>query len=244
MNEKFFTRRIKATASTLRRVISDQPKVESNVDESEVVQSYREAMNTGSTAPAIKQTEAEAPKKETAKLLVLRAPLPAKEEPVLKTENAFADMSEHNARAPANSGMEPQVTSSKLILMAKDAVTSELENSIPDRINELISDIAPKRVANIFAENSEEYINTAVSTYAPEKIISMVEKMAPGMIRDEVTTTVSEKVAERLAIEMPDGLDATVARIVQEEMQGSFGETVTQKIRKLVHDELTHVLKP
>jgi len=243
MNDIFFTRRIKATASTLRRVISDKPVEESEISQEDVADSYRAAMTTESVARPLPKFETSSLRKESAKLLVLRAPLPMKEETVLKEDNAFADMGEHNARPPANSVVEPNISNTKLLLMAQDAVETQIDNIAPDRILTLINEITPDRMRNIFADSGEAHVDRAVQAYAPEKISALVEKITPAIIESEVSLTVAEKVTERLAEELPGGIEASVGRIVQEEMQGAFGYSVTRKIRQLIREELNSVLK-
>lgn len=245
MSDIFFTRRIKATASTLRRVISDKPAQQPEISASDVSESYRASMASENTARALPKVETtpSAPRKDSAKLLVLRAPLPAKEETILKDDNAFADMGEHNARPPANSVVEPNISNTKLMLMAQDAVETQIDAIAPDRIRSLISDVAPDHMKNIFADTGQDYVDMAIKEHAPNQISALVEKIAPTLVENEISATVAEKVTERLAHELPGGIEASVSRIVQEEMQGAFGYSVTRKIRQLIQEELRVALK-
>jgi|GEM_PF-6593095 len=234
MSDKFFTRRIKATANTLRRVIADEPQVDQSVNEREVAQSYRAAVHGGRRVDT-SSSETNSAKLEPAKLLVLKRPLNQNTE---RRDNAFSDIDQGGNSSAANSVVEPAVTNGKLMLMAENAVKVQLDELGPERVQNLIEEIAPVRIANIFAENSEALVSLAVNNFAPKQISDLVDEIAPNIIAQEVTSVVSDKVAERLAEEMPDGLEGTVLRVVKEEMQGAFGYSVTRKIRQLIREEI------
>ena len=234
MSDKFFTRRIKATANTLRRVISDAPQVDQSVDEAEVSLSYSAAMQGGSRA-SVRPIEPAAAKAEPAKLLILRRPLDQKSE---RRDNAFADLGEVSNTPAANSIIAPAVTNAKLMKMAESAVHSQLDELGPERIQNMIEDIAPVRIANIFSENGADFVGQAVSAFAPAQIDALVNQIAPGIIETEVAQIVSEKVTSRLEAELPGGMEESVLRVVKEEMQGAFGYSVTRKIRQLIREEI------
>ena len=234
MSDKFFTRRIKATANTLRRVIADEPQVDQSVDEAEVAQSYQAAMQGRATA-VVRPTEPIPAKSEPAKLLILKRPI---EQKASRRDNAFADLGEANNVPPANSGVAPAVTNAKLLLMAENAVHAQLDNLGPERIQNLIEEIAPIRIANIFAENSADFVGQAVSAFAPAQIDALVNEIAPSIIENEVAQVVSEKVAQRLETELPGGIEESVLRLVKDEMQGAFGYSVTRQIRQLIREEI------
>lgn len=244
MNDMFFTRRIKATASTLRRVISDAPVAKIDVEEAEVAASYRAAMHVGAhaTAPEQKEPKPLKPKKESAQLLILRAPLPPKEDALDRHDNAFSDVGEIAKRPAANSQIEPGVTNSKLMLMAENAVDAKLDEIAPERIQELIEDIAPVRIANIFAQTSAGYVEQAVDAFAPEKIGALVSDMAPSIVEKEVAEAVSAKVSERLAQELPNGLEASVLSHVKGAMDERMDEVATRIVKQEMHDGMDDVV--
>jgi hypothetical protein len=233
MSDKFFTRRIKATANTLRRVIADDPQVDQSVKEADVAQSYQAAV-LGRSNVVAHPAEPTTVRAEPAKLLILKRPL----NQIERRENAFSDISESNNVPAANSTVAPAVTNAKLMLMAENAVHMQLDVLGPERIQNLIEEIAPVRIANIFAENGANFASQAVNAFAPEQINALVSEMVPSMIAEEVSNAVGEKVAERLAVELPGGMEASVLRAVKEEMQGAFGYSITRKIRQLIHEEI------
>jgi hypothetical protein len=233
MSDKFFTRRIKATANTLRRVIADTSQVDQSVKEADIAQSYQAAVH-GHSSTVTRPMEPARTRAEPAKLLILKRPLDHSE----RKENAFADIGEAGNAPAANSVVAPAVTNAKLMLMAENAVNTQLDKLGPERVQNLIEDIAPVRIANIFAENGADFVSQAVNAFAPEQISALVTGMAPSIIADEVSQAVSEKVAEHLASELPGGMEASVLRVVKEEMQGAFGYSITRKIRQLIHEEI------
>jgi hypothetical protein len=244
MNDMFFTRRIKATASTLRRVISDAPVAKMDVEEAQVAASYRAAMHIGAHAPKTAQTSPKPlkSKKESAQLLILRAPLPPKEDVLDQHDNAFSDIDGMAKRPPANSRIEPGVTNSKLMLMAENAVDAKLDEMGPERIQHLIEEIAPVRIANIFAQTSAGYVEQAVEAFAPESIADLVSKMAPAIVEKEVTDSVSEKVSARLAQELPGGLEASVSRHVTDALNDRMDDVVTRVVKQEMHDGMDDVV--
>ncbi len=234
MSDKFFTRRIKATANTLRRVIADAPQVDQSVQEADVAQSYQAAVQ-GRMSAAPRVTERATVQSEPAKLLILKRPIEQKTE---RHDNAFADLGDAHKASPANSIIAPAVTNAKLMGMAENAVHAQLDDLGPARIQSLIEEIAPVRMANIFAENGEELVGQAVNAFAPAQIDALVNEIAPSIIEHEVSQVVSEKVALRLEAELPGGMEESVLRVVKEEMQGAFGYSVTRKIRQLIREEI------
>ena len=159
MSDKFFTRRIKATANTLRRVIADAPQVDQSVQEADVAQSYQAAVQ-GRMSAAPRVTERATVQSEPAKLLILKRPIEQKTE---RHDNAFADLGDAHKASPANSIIAPAVTNAKLMGMAENAVHAQLDDLGPARIQRFIEDIAPVRIANIFADNGEELVGQAVT---------------------------------------------------------------------------------
>lgn len=228
-----FLRRIKATANTLSNVIADEPRVDQSVKEADVAESYQAAVH-GRSNVAAHPEEPTTARAEPATLLILKRPL----KQIERRENAFADISEANNVPAANSVVAPAVTNAKLMLMAGNAVHMQLDALGPGRIQNLIEEIPPIRIDNIFAENGANFTSQAVSAFAPEQINTLISEMVPSMIASEVSNAVGEKVAERLAAELPGGMEASVLRVVQEEMQGAFRYSITRRIRQFIHKEI------
>tara|TARA_R110002096_G_scaffold377058_2_gene570944 strand:- start:28160 stop:28891 length:732 start_codon:yes stop_codon:yes gene_type:complete len=241
MSNTFFTRRIMATANTLRRVISDAPDgvTDTIVNDSNAKVSYpvRPSPMRAQTGPRRAD-----PKHDYIQPLVLQAPLALHNEDDIADDNAFADIDDSQLVTPANSTIEPVITKSNLLLLTEQAAARSVDDIAPDRIQRLIEEITPVRIANIFAENSEEFVSQAVSTFGPAQINQLVERLAPTIIEAEVSKTVRGKITEHLAQELPGGMEAVVASIVKDEMQGAFGYTVTRKIRQLIREELSSAL--
>jgi hypothetical protein len=234
MSDMFFTRRIKATANTLRRVIADTPQVDLSIQEANAAQGYQAAVQTHS-ANTTRPVPAPAVKAEPATLLVLKRPLEQKK---VQRDNAFADIGEANNAPAANSGIAPAVTNTKLMLMAEHAVNTQLDEIAPAQIQNLIEEITPVRIANIFAESGEDLVGQAVNAFAPAQIDTLVNELAPSIIEAHVSQTVSAQLAERLEAELPGGISDNVLRVVKEEMQGAFGYSVTRKIRQMIREEI------
>jgi hypothetical protein len=235
MGNTFISRRISATATTLRRVISDAPTDKSVVQTADVASEYRVA-----TQPMGEQTvpRPAVSNRDSIQPLILQSPLALSLDDETEDDNAFADIGGNISFSAANSTVEPVITKSNLLLLTEKAVEETVDSLAPDRIQRLIEEITPVRIANIFAENSEEFVGQAVTTFAPAQINTLVEKLAPAIIEAEVEGTVREKIVERLSDVLPGGMEASVARVVKDEMQGAFGYTVTRKIRHLVREEL------
>lgn len=243
MGNRFISRRIRATANTLRRVISDAPVVVEPVEE-EIIAEFQAAKQavTEQTVPRPVFSNRDAMKPLILQSPLSQSPLALSLDDEAMDDNAFADI-EAPSLSAANSAVEPVITKSNLLLLTEKAVEETVENYAPDRIQRLIEEITPVRIANIFSENSEEFVSQAVTTFAPSQINSLVEKLAPAIIEGEVEGIVREKILERLSDVLPGGMEASVARVVKDEMQGAFGYTVTRKIRQLIREELRIALQ-
>ncbi|GLQ33872.1 hypothetical protein GCM10007939_01550 [Amylibacter marinus] len=149
---------------------------------------------------------------------------------------------------PANLADEPEVTHSKMLVLAETAISETVETMAPARLHSIIEEMAPAKIANIFAETSKSYVGHAVNAFAPEKIQDLVDQIAPEMIEETVRKVVQDTVASevqmRLQDELPIGLQDTVSQFVRSEMQGAFGMNVTRKVRLLIHDEIKQVFQP
>ena len=153
-------------------------------------------------------------------------------------DNAFADMNSVLTLTPANKVEEPVVTQTNLREIAEHLVESEINERAPDHIQKLIEEIAPFRIANIFANYGQSHVEQVMNAYAPDQLDRIIAEIAPEKINELIASTLEQKIAERLNELLPKGLEVQVAELVKEELQGAFGYAITRKIRKLIQGEL------